>query len=133
MAQQASRSSVELYTQLYFKGKVLDEEGHVIRVLRNGFAVLVPKYGIEGIVYTSDKDETGDWHFDAERQELRKDDVLVHVFKKVGVRITVQETAQQGSRSKVVVQLTDPFVEGLSPRQNEEPVHAGVKRKVETS
>jgi exosome complex exonuclease DIS3/RRP44 len=43
MAQQASRSSVELYTQLYFRGKVLEEEGHVIRVLRNGFVVLVPR------------------------------------------------------------------------------------------
>ena len=43
MAQQASRSSVELYTHLFFKGKVLVEEAYVIRVLKNGIVVLVPK------------------------------------------------------------------------------------------
>ena len=43
MAQQASRSSVELYTNLYFKGKNIQEEGFVIRVLKNGFVVLIPR------------------------------------------------------------------------------------------
>ncbi|KAI9322216.1 exosome complex exonuclease RRP44 [Dichotomocladium elegans] len=43
MAQMAGRSSVELYTNMFFKNKVLVEEGRVIRVLKNGFVVLVPK------------------------------------------------------------------------------------------
>ncbi len=53
MAQQAARSSVELFTHLFFKNKVEEEEGYVIRILKNAFIVLVPKYGIEGIVYAS--------------------------------------------------------------------------------
>ncbi|KAI8050851.1 hypothetical protein BDF22DRAFT_693710 [Syncephalis plumigaleata] len=44
MAQQASRSSIELYTHLFFKGKRVLEEGYVTRILKNGFLVLVPKY-----------------------------------------------------------------------------------------
>lgn len=55
MAQQAARSSVELFTHLFFKNKVQEEEGYVIRILKNAFIVLVPKYGIEGIVYASAK------------------------------------------------------------------------------
>ncbi|KAI8575331.1 hypothetical protein K450DRAFT_262255 [Umbelopsis ramanniana AG] len=43
MAQQAARSSVELYTNLFFRNKVVEEDGHVIRILRNGFVVLVQK------------------------------------------------------------------------------------------
>lgn len=43
MAQQASRSSVELYTQLYFRNKILEEDGRVIRVLKNGLVVLIPR------------------------------------------------------------------------------------------
>lgn len=43
MAQQAGRSSVELYTHMFFKNKTETEPGRVIRVLKNGFIVLVPK------------------------------------------------------------------------------------------
>lgn len=42
MAQQASRSSVELYTNLFFKGKVVNEEAYVIRILKNGLGVIIP-------------------------------------------------------------------------------------------
>jgi exosome complex exonuclease DIS3/RRP44 len=44
MAQLASRSSVELYTNLFFKGKVLIEQAYIIRVMKNGCSVLIPKY-----------------------------------------------------------------------------------------
>lgn len=43
MAQQAGRSSVELFTNMFFKNKVQIEEGRVIRILKNGFSTLVPK------------------------------------------------------------------------------------------
>lgn len=43
MAQQAGRSSVELFTCLFFKGKNIDEEGYVIRVLKNSVVVFIPK------------------------------------------------------------------------------------------
>lgn len=43
MAQRASRASVELFTILFFKDKLLEEEAFVTRVMKNGFIVLIPK------------------------------------------------------------------------------------------
>jgi exosome complex exonuclease DIS3/RRP44 len=43
MAQLAGRSSVDLYTYLYFKGRVALEDAYVTRVLKNGLVILIPK------------------------------------------------------------------------------------------
>ena len=43
MAQYAARASVELFTVLFFRNKRLDEDAHIIRVLRNGIVVLVSR------------------------------------------------------------------------------------------
>ena len=43
MAQMGARASVELFTGLFFKGKIHIENGYVTRVLKNGFVVLIPK------------------------------------------------------------------------------------------
>jgi len=51
MAQLAARSSVELHTNIFFKGKTEQNEGYVIRILKNGFVVLVPRYRM--IIYSS--------------------------------------------------------------------------------
>eukprot|EP00124_Ichthyophonus_hoferi_P005291 Ihof_evm1s731 gene=Ihof_evmTU1s731 len=59
MAQFAGRASVELYTHLYFKNKVVDEDAYVIRVRDNALIVLVPKYGIEGTIFLEDKVGSG--------------------------------------------------------------------------
>jgi exosome complex exonuclease DIS3/RRP44 len=80
MAQQASRASTELYTVIFFKvtpetglprrtrdrclttslfcmvqGKVVREHAYITRVKANAFICIVPRYGIEGIVYVADK------------------------------------------------------------------------------
>jgi len=44
MAQRASRASIELYTVMYFKNKILEEEARVIRIMDNGFVVLIPRF-----------------------------------------------------------------------------------------
>jgi exosome complex exonuclease DIS3/RRP44 len=43
MAQRVSRASVELFTILFFKDKLLEEEAFVTRVMKNGFIVLIFK------------------------------------------------------------------------------------------
>lgn len=52
-AQYAARSSTLLHTVLLFKkeGDKVGEPARIIRVLGNGLVVLVPKYGVEGIVH----------------------------------------------------------------------------------
>lgn len=114
MAQQASRSSVELFTSLYFKNKVEVEEGRVLRVLKNGFIVLVPKYGVETIVYTS-KEAGGPspFTYNDEEKSLVAGDVKLKTFDTVKVEITV-EGDEQGMRQKMNMKLVEPFVEGVS-------------------
>lgn len=114
MAQQASRSSVELFTSLYFKNKVEVEEGRVLRVLKNGIIVLVPKYGIETIVYTS-KEAGGPspFTYDDEAKSLVAGDVTLKTFDTVKVEITV-EGDEHGMRQKMNMKLVEPFVEGVS-------------------
>ncbi|KAJ3385059.1 hypothetical protein HDU84_002473 [Entophlyctis sp. JEL0112] len=122
-AQHASRSSVELFTNLFFKNKVIREEGFVIRVLKNGFTVLIPRFGIEGIVHVKPTAAA-----DGEQQEqlLQYDSmtntlsnpaggVTIGIFKKVVVRIQVEEAGHEAAqRSRLVVRLVEPFVAGLS-------------------
>jgi len=51
MAQQAQRASIELFTQLYFKGKpAIFTDAYVIKTMAAGAVVLIPQYGIEGMV-----------------------------------------------------------------------------------
>ena len=60
MAQLAARTSVEFFTHLYFRdsdkkknGGVREEEAYIIKMVKNGFAALIPKYGVEGLVFLS--------------------------------------------------------------------------------
>jgi exosome complex exonuclease DIS3/RRP44 len=114
MAQQASRSSVELFTSLYFRNKIEVEEGRILRVLKNGFIVLVPKYGIETIVYTSlAADGPSPFNYDEEAKSLVAGDIVLKTFDSVKVEITVEGDAD-GMRQKMNMKLVEPFVEGIS-------------------
>eukprot|EP00126_Sphaerothecum_destruens_P011113 Sdes_comp20858_c0_seq9m17701 len=53
MAQFAARSSVNLYIQMFFKGKRVEEDAYVLRVRKNALVVIIPKYGIEAPLYLS--------------------------------------------------------------------------------
>ena len=53
-AQFAGRASIEYYVGQALKGRVIDEEGFVMRVFSNGFVVFVPRFGIEGLIKLKD-------------------------------------------------------------------------------
>ncbi len=55
MAQYAGRASVDLHTLLFFKNKIVDEEGYILFVRKNALQVLIPKFGLEGILYLKDE------------------------------------------------------------------------------
>ncbi|KAI8807108.1 hypothetical protein BJ742DRAFT_813489 [Cladochytrium replicatum] len=115
MAQMASRSSVELFTHLFFRGKIEQHEAYVTRILKNGFNVLVPRYGIEGFIQT-DGDAKA-FVYDKGANELRTSDaggVKVGLFDRVVVQVSIQEAGISGQRSKLIVQLVEPFVNGFS-------------------
>lgn len=53
-AQMAGRASVEYYVGQALKGRVLEEPGFVMKIFSNGFAVFVPRFGIEGLIRLRD-------------------------------------------------------------------------------
>jgi len=132
MAQQAARSSVELYTNLFFRNKVVEEDGHVIRILRNGFVVLVQKYGIEGIVYTSgDQVSKNSIVYDQHTNTLTAGDAQIKIFGKVKVRIQIEGDVE-GMRQKMKMNLIKPFIDGFSV-PSEQPQTSKVARSIEPS
>ncbi|KAJ3125164.1 exosome catalytic subunit dis3 [Nowakowskiella sp. JEL0407] len=119
MAQMASRSSVELYTHLFFRNKVEELDGYVIRILKNGFSVLVPKYGIEGFVYSSlDSNTESPFTFDPVKNRLtagNQESITINLFDKVVVQVSIDEGADGGNyKSKLVLKLVEPVVKGFS-------------------
>lgn len=135
MAQQAGRSSVELYTNIFFRGKIVDEVGYVTRVLKNGFSVLVPKYGIEGFVYASNRTESPvmansksraasfpsppkpaalAFSYNSELHSLHYGDICIRVLSKVTIQISIDEGSIAGLRQRLRMSLVHPVIPGLS-------------------
>eukprot|EP00949_MAST-11_sp_MAST-11-sp1_P001541 g1541.t1 len=96
MAQMAGRASVSLHTLFFFGGRSMVVEASVMRVMRTGVVVLVPRYGIEGMVHLVTKKEEDEgknpFTFDEEnmllqhREEKRR---RIQVFDPVNVKIEV--------------------------------------------
>ncbi|KAJ2556022.1 exosome catalytic subunit dis3 [Coemansia sp. RSA 1933] len=123
MAQQAGRSSVELYTNLFFKGKTVEEPGYVTQILQNGFSVLIPSYGIEGIVYTTSKDATNvaavmDYEKDSHTLVSLDKQATIGLFQRVRVVLQVDDKPVSANvssmRRKLSLQLVEPQISGLS-------------------
>lgn len=116
-AQLAGRASVEFYVGQALKGRVVEEEGFVMKVFENGIVVLVPRFGIEGLVRLREMGIEGGpepvGSFDAEEYVL---DVRfgegggqgmgrrIELFGKVGVRIRDEVEGGTGKR-KVRMEL----------------------------
>ncbi|KAI8927152.1 hypothetical protein BC831DRAFT_399001 [Entophlyctis helioformis] len=119
MAQQASRSSVELYTNLFFKGKTIVEDAYVVRIMKNGCSVLIPKYGVESLVYAAPvpgRPAVLGLHPDVNALVTADGSVTIKLFDKVKVQITVEEAGVAAAqRSKLVLRLVEPSIPGMRP------------------
>ena len=106
-AQLASRGSTALHTLLYFKNNPVFEEAMVMKVKSNGFISLIPRFGIEGIVYVSEKDDTDSgWEMSEDEQSLSgPNGIVINVFDAVPVRISVEENAEKVSIDLVLEKL----------------------------
>ncbi|KAF2094567.1 ribonuclease R [Rhizodiscina lignyota] len=86
-AQMAGRASVEYYVGQALKGRVVDEEGFVMKVFSNGFVVFVPRFGIESLIRLRDLGTPEpEGSFDAENYVLTvtgSRNVKVELFQKV--------------------------------------------------
>lgn len=107
-AQMAGRASVEYYVGQALKGRVIDEDGFVMRVFSNGFVVFVPRFGIEGLIRLRDlatPEPNGE--FDAENYVLNVSgsrEATINLFEKIKVRISDEAEDSTGKR-KVKLQL----------------------------
>ncbi|KAK0304204.1 exosome catalytic subunit dis3 [Friedmanniomyces endolithicus] len=112
-AQMAGRASVEYYVGQALKGRVLEEDGFVMRIFSNGFVVFVPRFGIEGLIRLRDMAKDGEREpesvFDGENYSLEirvgeKGQRRVDLFQKVTVRISDEAEESTGKR-KIKLQL----------------------------
>ena len=107
-AQMAGRASIEYYVGQALKGRVVEEEGFVMKVFSNGFVVFVPRFGIEGLIRLRDLGTPEpEGLFDAEEYTLRVSgsaDLSIELFQKVMVRISDVKEESTGKR-KIKLEL----------------------------
>ncbi|KAI4108003.1 MAG: hypothetical protein L6R37_001285 [Teloschistes peruensis] len=107
-AQTAGRASIEYYVGQALKGRVIDEEGFVMKVFSNGFVVFVPRFGIEGVIRLTDLAmPEPESVFNAEEYVLEISgsiQVRIELFQKVVVRISDIREASTG-KQKIKLEL----------------------------
>jgi exosome complex exonuclease DIS3/RRP44 len=103
-AQFAARSSTALHTVLLFKDRdTLTEAARIVKVLDNGLVVLVPRYGVEGIVHVDDDRSP---HLDDVQQVLRTNDGKSYkILQTVRVQIRVDSAPER--RDRVLYELVE--------------------------
>ena len=102
-AQMAGRASIEYYVGQALKGRIVEEEGFVMKVFSNGFVVFVPRFGIEGLIRLRDlATPEPEGAFDEEEYILRVSGTAVRLqvelFQKVVVRISDVKEESTGKR-----------------------------------
>ncbi|KAK5162650.1 hypothetical protein LTR04_003166 [Oleoguttula sp. CCFEE 6159] len=107
-AQMAGRASIEYYVNQAPRGRVVDEEGFVMKVFSNGFVVFVPRFGVESLIRLRDLGTPEpEGSFDNENYVLTVSgsrDAKVELFQKVMVRISDEQEESTGKR-KIRLQL----------------------------
>ena len=113
-AQMAGRASVEYYVGQALKGRVIEEDGFVMRIFSNGFVAFVPRFGIEGLIRLRDMGGVGETEpesvFDAENYSLEikgaagEKERTIELFQQVRVKISDEAEESTGKR-KIKLQL----------------------------
>ncbi|KAE8890822.1 Exosome complex exonuclease RRP44 A [Phytophthora fragariae] len=110
-AQLAGRASVTLHTVLYFQQYPTRTDAVITKVKNNGVAVLLPRFGIEGMIFLCEKDEQEDEdvvRYDANSHSLilvQKNNRTLQVFDRVRVKVYVALTF--GNRQELKMDLLD--------------------------
>lgn len=101
-AQMAGRASVEYYVGQALKGRVIEEEGYIMKIFSNGFVVFVPRFGIESSIKLRDIAEPEpEANFDNENYKLTlsgSHKATLELFQQVKVRISDEQERTTGKR-----------------------------------
>lgn len=134
MAQYAGRASVNLHTHIFFKNRVVDEEGYVLFVRKNALQILIPKYGLEGTLYLNvDGTSSGPkFVFNEEESTQTCGKTVFTVFHRVIVQISIDQSNVQ--HLKLSIKLVEPVIPGFSvaPAKKEEEEDGPPRKKVKT-
>jgi len=107
-AQFAGRASIEYYVGQALKGRVMSEQGFVMKVFSNGFVVFVPRFGIEGLIRLRDlATPEPEATFDNDNYRLTLSGSRsgsTELFQQVKIRITDEQEQSTGKR-KVKMEL----------------------------
>ena len=114
MAQQAQRASIQLHTQLFFKGRTVTEEAFVLMPKKNSLQVILPKYGFEGHVFLGGAAAVGNdasTSFNSADLSLTVQGHTFQVFDRILVRLEVQHSSVQDAH--LTITLVSPSLPGL--------------------
>ncbi|ROT36957.1 mitotic control protein dis3 [Sodiomyces alkalinus F11] len=110
-AQLAGRASIAYYVGQALRGKEAEEEAFVMKIFSNGFVVLVPRFGIEGLIRLRDlATPEPESTFDPENYVLTTSGsraVTIELFQKVRVRVQDDMDEKTGKRG-VKMELVKP-------------------------
>ncbi|KZF22237.1 RNB-domain-containing protein [Xylona heveae TC161] len=128
-AQFAGRASIEYYVGQALKGRVIDEEGFIMKIFSNGFVVFVPRFGIESLIRLRDMAVPEPPSvFDADSYKLsvqlpdgkdQREEITVELFQKVTVRISDEKEESTGKR-KIRLGLINAKIGGPAAASAEE-------------
>ena len=113
-AQMAGRASIEYYVGQALKGRVVEEEGFVMKVFENGFVVFVPRFGIEGVIRLRDLASPEPMaEFEQEEYSLKVKglgkkgrDLTIELFQKVNLKVSDVKEESTGKR-KIKMELVN--------------------------
>ncbi|XP_063981458.1 exosome complex exonuclease RRP44 [Diachasmimorpha longicaudata] len=137
MAQYAGRASVALNTHLFFRERVETQAGYILFVRKNALQILIPKYGLEGILYLNKKGElsTANFVYNDEEHTQTCGDVVLKSFDPVEVQLSLDRSNVQ--HEKLVFKLVKPEIPGFSvsskksePESNNVDMVDVTKRKI---
>lgn len=102
-AQFAGRASIEYYVGQVMRNNESEQEGYIIKCFNNGIVVLVPKFGVEGLIKLEMLGDVNSANYDEDRFELSFTDLngkprKVSVFDKVQVEVKSIKDEVTGKR-----------------------------------
>ncbi|KAG7194775.1 exosome catalytic subunit dis3 [Scheffersomyces spartinae] len=102
-AQFAGRASIEYYVGQVMRNNESEQEGYVIKCFNNGLVVIVPKFGVEGLIKLEVLGDVNSADFDESKYELTFNDHngkkrTIGVFDKVQVEVKSVKDEVTGKR-----------------------------------
>jgi len=96
--------------QLFFRDKVQDEEGYILFVRKNALQVLIPKYGLEGILYLSNSTSSNSitFTYNSEDQSQTCGNIVFRAFDPIIVQMSLDRSNIQ--HEKLIFKLVKPEV-----------------------